>query len=69
MEENIAKPDLYVFETSSPISDQFISTRSSGEQPSLLVVHLSSSTAFFEKVIYMWNKTDYISFEKLEKSV
>jgi len=53
MEENINKPDLYVFETSSPISDQFISTSSVGEQPSLPVVHLSSSTALFEKVIYM----------------
>jgi hypothetical protein len=45
MVENINKPDLYVFETSSPISDQFISTSSVGEQPSLPVVHLSSSTA------------------------
>jgi hypothetical protein len=44
MEENINKPDLYVFEASSPISDQFISTSSVGEQPSLPVVHLSSST-------------------------
>ncbi len=45
MEENISKPDLYVCETSSPISEQFISTSSVGEQPPLSVVHLSTSTA------------------------
>jgi hypothetical protein len=61
MEENIGKPDLYVCETSSPISDQFISTSSVGEQPSLPVrFYLCDYICFYtflltlsEKVIYM----------------
>jgi hypothetical protein len=68
MEENISKPDLYVCEISSPISDQVISISSAGEQPSLSVVHLSSSRASWnekytrEKLqhLFKYNKTQYV---------
>jgi hypothetical protein len=45
MKGNISKPNLYVCETSSPISNQAMSTGFVGEQRSLPVVHLSSSIA------------------------
>jgi hypothetical protein len=68
MEEDISKPDLYVCKTSLSISDEFISTSSVGEQPSLSVVHLSSSTASSnekytrEKIQHLlkYNKTQYV---------
>ena len=45
MEENINEPDLYVCEASSSICDQIIATSSIGQQSSVPVVQLSSSTA------------------------
>ena len=73
MEENISKPDLYVCSTSSPIFDQFISTSSVREQPSLPVVHLSSSTVSSNEKyacgklqhLLKHNKTRYIVWDNL----
>jgi hypothetical protein len=58
MEENISKPDLYVSETSSPISDQFISTLGSvGEQPSLPLIHLPSFYSIINWKAYPWQNS------------
>jgi len=64
MEENISIPDLYVCETSPPISDQFISILGSvGEQSSLPLIHLPSfySTSSTEK--HTADKIQHLSAE------
>lgn len=73
MEENINEPDLYVCEASSSISDQIISTSSIGQQSSVPVVQLSSSTASSnekytrEKIQHLlkYNKTQYVVLDNM----